>query len=423
MSSDPQRLDGPPLIAVQGLDKAYGFRPPPWLPLPLGRFRDRRSGYVLKSLDLRLYRGEAIGVIGKNGAGKSTLLKVLAGVTPPTCGSVTVRGRIFPMIELNAGLHMELTGRENVRLLGAIMGLTRAQIAREMPAIEAFCDIGVWFDRPVRKYSSGMLARLGFSVAVHTRADILLIDEVLSVGDLPFQQKCYRKMAQLLKEGAALILVSHSVRQVERICTRVLLIENGRIVAQGDPARVCYQYMKKAWAVRSDGPSASGDETSGGPITEGSGEVEGLAVSILDQDGAPCREFTTGDRLIVRIDFTARTPLESPILGVGLYTAEMMLLAAFSDESAFRGVRFDGRGAIECVLFSLPMLPGVFSLGVTIKGPDNHLIYRGLNNATFQVRFSRRVKQSRGLVFIEPQWKTAGSRPADERSPACAPPP
>ncbi len=185
------------VIRIEGLWKRYG------LPLPavirkgwnLVRHGHLESGngdhgpWALRDVNLEVRRGETVGIVGRNGAGKSTLLKVLAGVTAPTRGRVEIRGRIFPMIELNAGLHMELTGRENVRLLGAVMGLSRREMESRLPDIEEFTELGVWFDKPVRTYSTGMLGRLGFGVAVNIESDVVLIDETFAVGDLKFQKQ------------------------------------------------------------------------------------------------------------------------------------------------------------------------------------------------------------------------------------------
>jgi ABC-type polysaccharide/polyol phosphate transport system ATPase subunit len=239
------------IITVEGLWKRYGLI----LPGPLRQVRawlhgardgrrpegpahvdDRGNGdgpWALRGIDLEIRRGETWGIVGRNGAGKSTLLKVLAGVTPPTHGRVEVRGRLFPMIELNAGLHVDLTGRENVRLLGAIMGMSRREVERRMPAIEEFCELGPWFDEPVRKYSSGMLARLGFAVAVNVDAEILLIDEVLAVGDRAFQNKCFAHLHKMRQDGRTKVLVSHSLDYIQYLCRNVLVLDRGRSVFVG----------------------------------------------------------------------------------------------------------------------------------------------------------------------------------------------
>jgi ABC-type polysaccharide/polyol phosphate transport system ATPase subunit len=198
--------------------------------------------WALRNISVEVKRGETIGIIGANGAGKSTLLKILAGVTPPTRGQVVIQGRVFPMIELNAGLHMDLTGEENVRLLGAIMGLPRQAIESKMPLIKDFCELGEWFARPVRMYSSGMLARLGFSVAMHVDAEILLVDEGLAVGDIAFQNRCLERMKTRRDDGITIVFVSHAQEMIQYLCQRVVLLDGGAISAQGNPESVITQY-------------------------------------------------------------------------------------------------------------------------------------------------------------------------------------
>lgn len=192
-----------------------------------GGLLDQEKGWTLRDLNFEVRRGETLGVIGRNGCGKSTLLKVLAGVSPITYGQVTVLGRIFPMIELNAGMHMDLTGRQNVHLLGAVMGFTPQEVETKVPAIEDFCELGEWFDRPVWMYSSGMLARLGFAVAVNVDAEVLLIDEVLAVGDRAFQNKCLARLHEMRKDGRTRVFVSHNLDQVQYLCREVLVLDRG----------------------------------------------------------------------------------------------------------------------------------------------------------------------------------------------------
>ena len=216
-------MSGDTVIKIDGLWKRYG------LPVPdvFGKVRSllgtsksaRRNGdardWALRDLNLEVRRGETVDIVGRNGAGKSTLLKVLAGVTAPTKGRVEIHGRIFPMIELNAGLNKELTGRENVRLLGAVMGMTRLEIESRLPEIEFFTDLGEWFDKPVRMYSSGMLSRLGFGVAVNVESDVILIDETFAVGDLKFQNKSMARIKEMRESGVTVLLVSHGLETLQ----------------------------------------------------------------------------------------------------------------------------------------------------------------------------------------------------------------
>ena len=407
------------VIRLEGLWKRYGLRLPDvihnvmrWLGAvnkansssDMDSDSDSDGPWALRDIDLEVRRGEILGIIGDNGAGKSTLLKVLAGVTPATHGRVWVSGRMFPMIELNAGLHMELTGRENAYLLGAIMGLSRGQIETKMSVIEQFCELGGWLDRPVRMYSRGMLARLGFGVAMNVDADTLLIDEVLAVGDLAFQRKCYRQMEELRRTGVTMILVSHSIRQVERLCSKVILLDQGQIVRCGDPAEVCESYMRTVMETPSKKAGLPVKEVGTEAAWQGSGEVIITEVQTLNSEGEICEDLLTWESVTFRVKFKAQTVIKDPIIGVAIYTPELLLLAACSDENASIGTTIKGEGYFECKIPEIPMLPGVYSVGVTIKGRDNSLIYKGLHLTRFNIQHSVRAKQSRGFVHLEPRW-------------------
>ncbi len=213
------------------------------LPSALNSIKNSRYE-ALKDISFEVYRGEALGIIGKNGAGKSTILGLVAGVLKPTEGRVIVKGRIAPLLELSAGFHPELTGRENILLNGVILGLTRAEVLRKLDEIIEFSELGEFIDQPIRVYSSGMLARLGFSVVAHLDPDILLIDEILAVGDLEFQKKCIDKMMGFKKSGVTMILVSHSMSDITRICDRTLWIENHSVKMIGKTEKVIIQYTK-----------------------------------------------------------------------------------------------------------------------------------------------------------------------------------
>lgn len=225
----------PLVIQVVNLWKRYGLPPLPW-------HKGSTDQWALQDLSFDLHTGESLGVIGINGSGKSTLLKVLAAITAATRGQVTIHKSLFSMIELNAGIHADLTGRENVRMLGAIMGLSRRDIHHAMAEIEDFCELGEWFDRPVRLYSSGMLVRLGFSVSIHVQAEILLMDEVLAVGDIGFQNKCLRQLEAYRTGQGSILLVSHNMQRIRRICDRTLLLHQGKQLFLGETEQAIQQY-------------------------------------------------------------------------------------------------------------------------------------------------------------------------------------
>lgn len=200
--------------------------------------------YALKNISFQVKRGEAVALIGKNGSGKSTMLKILAGVMYPTTGQVSVRGSVAPLIELGAGFDMELTARENIYLNGAILGRDRRSMDQHMEEIISFSELENFIDVPLKNFSSGMVARLGFAIATIIRADILIVDEVLAVGDFKFQEKCKAKISELLAEGATLLFVSHSADQVKELCTKAIWLDHGNIMAFGDSATVCDQYFE-----------------------------------------------------------------------------------------------------------------------------------------------------------------------------------
>lgn len=213
--------------------------------LDLLRPREEEDFWVLKDINLEFLKGETIGIVGNNGSGKSTIMKLIAGVLSPTDGEIKVSGRVSPLIELGAGFHPELTGRENIYLSGTILGLTSKEIDYKFDQIVKFSELDEFIDTPVKHYSSGMYMRLGFSIAVFVEPEILLIDEILAVGDISFQQKCYDKLTEFQKLGVTIILISHSPDIVRHFCKRTLLLENGKIVEFGNTDKVIKSYLNK----------------------------------------------------------------------------------------------------------------------------------------------------------------------------------
>lgn len=198
--------------------------------------------YALQDVSFTVHKGEALALIGANGSGKSTMLKIIAGVLQPTCGKARVNGSIAPLIELGAGFDMDLTARENIFLNGAVLGYSRSFIEKNFDEIVSFAELEEFVDVPVKNYSSGMVARLGFSIATQVRADILIVDEILAVGDFMFQQKCYKRMEEMLSGGTTLLFVSHDAEQVKKLCSRAIWLDHGRVMADGDAVQVCEEY-------------------------------------------------------------------------------------------------------------------------------------------------------------------------------------
>ncbi len=314
-------------IRITGLWKRYGLPVPEVIRKGLALAR-RTFGYesdfltetwALRDINLEVRRGETLGIVGRNGAGKSTLLKVLAGVTAPTHGRVEIFGRIFPMIELNAGLHMELTGRENVKLLGAVMGLAKEEIDEKLPDIEDFCELGNWFDQPVRMYSSGMLGRLGFGVAVNIRSDVVLIDETFAVGDLKFQNKSLARIKEMRESGATILLVSHSLETLQFVAKRGILLEQGQLLSDGTSLEAINAYEKLVF--RSEQQRL--EHRVKNRIS--SEDVYIYSARLFSGNGETIKEVVSGEPFGIEVDLHLNRELKKPMFSMGLLNAAGIL--------------------------------------------------------------------------------------------------
>lgn len=401
-------------IRIEGLWKRYGFPTfanlrDSWESKRNGKHAQtemtetKRKQWALQDINLEVKRGEALGILGRNGAGKSTLLKVLAGVTPPTRGGIEVHGKLFPMIELNAGLHMELTGRENVRLLGTIMGLSRRQIEAKMPEIEAFCELEEKFDEPVRRYSSGMLVRLGFSVAVNVDSDILLIDEVLAVGDLTFQRKCYNHIERLRKQDKTVLFVSHSIRQIERICDRGLLLDKGQPIALDDTATVLHQYTERSYEnMLAQNIVGVGDMTR----IRGTGEVSLKEVLVLDDDHNVTQEIDIFENITIQLAFDVTRPLNDPFVAIQIFSIDMICVASINNLNAGSLCLDPGHSTIDCYLSDLRLMPGVYSLHLKVRDGNGAIVLMGDHIGQFRVvgKTAEIGHANGGLVHVRGDW-------------------
>ncbi|MER3452507.1 MAG: ABC transporter ATP-binding protein, partial [Acidimicrobiia bacterium] len=279
----------------------------------------RRSRYhefwALKGVSLTVDHGEMLGVIGANGSGKSTLLKCLARIVAPNHGRIEVRGRVSALLELGTGFHQELTGRENVFLAGTTLGQSRQQIARRFDDIVAFSGLGAFIDSPVKNYSSGMYARLAFAVAIHVDPEVLLIDEVLAVGDEEFQNRCHERLQEFRRAGVPIVFVSHALDAVRNLCTRVAWIDKGVLLADGDPHEVVDAYLDKVRRDREHDPGAL--KTLGERY--GTREIELVAVEFLDVDGTPRSVFQPGEPMVMRFRVSSRVQRDDVILAFSVH--------------------------------------------------------------------------------------------------------
>jgi lipopolysaccharide transport system ATP-binding protein len=321
-------------------------------------WRPRQQLWALRDVSLRLDPGESVGLIGHNGAGKTTLLKLVAGITRPTEGQVSCSGRVASLINLGAGFHPELTGRENILLNGVILGLTRREVKQRFEQIVEFADLGAYIDTPLKRYSSGMYARLGFAVAAHVDPDVLLVDEVLSVGDVAFQDRSIRKMLAFRDSGRAILFVSHNLSAVEMMCQRAIWLDHGQIRTAGPTAEVVRAYLDAV------DDSLVADATENGIVASDRDAIAVTDVEVSDSNAQPRVEFDYGEPLRVRLRCLVRQFVEQVQCSVTVRGDYAPLFTATSERFPRWQV---GAHEIECTFETLPLLPGLYRLEVQVR--------------------------------------------------------
>jgi lipopolysaccharide transport system ATP-binding protein len=331
---------------------------------PFTRRQRETEFQALDDVSFEVTRGEVVGIIGRNGAGKSTLLKILSQITPPSRGAIDLYGRVGSLLEVGTGFHPELTGRENIYLNGSILGMNRREIDREFDSIVAFAETERFLEVPVKRYSSGMYVRLAFSVAAHLRPDILIVDEVLAVGDLAFQRKCLGKMGEVAHHsGATVLFVSHQMAAVRSLCSRALLIETGRVLEDGTVDEVLARYL----ALNSQAQAA----TTALPDGEKDAPTRGLAVHVLAIDGRARSTFRLGEPWRARVEFELHRPLPHVIAAFGLNSLEGVPLITWWSAPRDLGV---GRYSVEFEC-RVPFSAGTLSFTIGISSQEQTLYY------------------------------------------------
>lgn len=352
------RTDARPSL-IQTLAKPFGY-----LVSSLREPSPDEIIWALKDISFDVHQGDVVGIIGRNGAGKSTLLKILSRITEPTSGRALVNGRIGSLLEVGTGFHPELTGRENVYLSGAILGMKKAEIDRKFDEIVAFSEIGNFIDTPVKRYSSGMYVRLAFSVAAHLEPEMLLVDEVLAVGDLSFQQKCLNRIKTLTSGGMTVLMVSHNMTAIQSSCSRAIFLSKGQLVAQGETLDVIQTYEKALQ--HGNGQSEVNLLSDSSEQAPQSGVIV-TGFEMTGEDGVSRREYAFGEPVRVRMDLYANERLETPMINLGIRRGDGVVVCNFSNwYDNFKIDYIDGKCSLEGWLPPLRLVPGFYEIHVLV---------------------------------------------------------
>jgi ABC-2 type transport system ATP-binding protein len=391
-----------PAVVVDHVSKKYRLYKERNQSLKAAIMRGRRAiseeFWALKDVSFDVPQGITFGLIGENGSGKSTMLKCLARILTPDEGSTRVEGKISALLELGAGFHPELSGRENVFLNGAILGLKQKELQRRFDEIVDFAGIEAFIDEPVKNYSSGMYVRLGFSVAINVDPDVLLVDEVLAVGDESFQRKCNEKFAALRSDGKTIVLVSHAMGSVQSLCDQVAWFEHGHLKSLGKPKEVIEAYTGQVDVHRTY------DEN--GNVRWGTGEARIVHVELLGRDGRPAQPIRTGDPLVIRLHWEAAEPVAAPGFAVSISTIEGLALSHPSSVDAdCVPEKIEGRGFADIEFDVLRLLPGTYDLTVVLSDRTKFHTYDQRDNLVrFDVERGPLYEQG-GRVSLGPRWR------------------
>jgi ABC-2 type transport system ATP-binding protein len=351
-------------VSVENVTKVFRMHRDRNQTLKAALLHRKRADYeeflALEDVSLSVPTGTTFGLIGENGSGKSTLLKCMAKILRPDKGSIAIVGMVSALLELGAGFHPELSGRENVYLNGSILGLGRKDLDKRFDEIVDFAGLERFIDTPVKNYSSGMYVRLGFSVAINVEPDVLLVDEVLAVGDEQFQRKCAEKFAELRAGGRTIVLVSHSLGSVRSMCDHAAWLDHGHLRLEGTANDVIDGYLETVHSDRQEEPTGVGTRW-------GSGEARIEKIELLDRDGRPTSKVYTGDKVTFRLHVNATEPITGPVFGLGIHTLEGMHVTGPNTREAGVSVdRLDGPGTVDLVDERLLLLPGTYDLSAAL---------------------------------------------------------
>ncbi len=365
---------------------------------------------ILQDVNLSVPKGKTWGIVGSNGCGKSTLLKLMAGIYRPDSGSINIDGRISALIELGAGFHPEFSGRENVFINASILGMSKATIEEKFDDIVAFAELRDFIDNPVRTYSSGMFMRLGFSIAVHSEPDVLLVDEVLAVGDEAFGHKCEERMESFKRAGKTIVIVTHDLALVEKWCDGASWIDKGKISMEGAPVRVVDAYLK---TVSESENRASVEQSHEEPESDqsdrwGDREVEITSVTLFGSDGDERRVFDSGAEVNVTIEYTAHESVEDPVFGVGVFKKDgSQCYGTNTDLEGFSFGTIIGKSSIKVTFESLDLLDGPYTISVAVHAKDGYAY--DYHDQMYEFAIRSKIKDV-GVFRPPHNWSVDGKR-------------
>lgn len=359
-----------------------------------------RSLYTLRDVSFDVMPGQGFGIIGRNGSGKSTTLKMVARILQPNEGEIEVNGRVSALLELGAGFHPDLTGRENIYLNGSVLGLQEEEVEALFDDIVAFSELEDFLDMQVKYYSSGMYMRLGFSVAIHVQPDILIVDEILAVGDQAFQKKCLKKITELKKNGTTILMVSHNINQLQTVCNELIWIEKGEMVARGHVEDVIAQYVADSYQNR-------GEEKNKSFVRSGDGVIELTAVRILNDLGEEQEEFETGESLTIEMAYHSSEPIPNPEFGLAIYREDG--LHVNGPNTNFSGLDLgivEGDGIIRYCINDLPLLPAKYLITTAVHDSRFPRCY-DMHQEAYSFRIvPGGTKEIYGLVELNASWES-----------------
>lgn len=362
------------------------------------RRRKKEYLWVLKDVNFTIQRGESVALVGPNGTGKSTSLKLISGILYPDAGQIDIVGRVGSLLELGAGFHPDLTGLENIYLNGSVLGLSREEVNQRLDDIIEFSELKDFINMPVKHYSSGMFMRLGFSVAVFTNPDILLVDEVLAVGDAHFQRKCLDRINYLQQQGVTIILVSHNLGIVRKVCNRAIWMEKGHIIADGPTDTVARQYLWRTYEQEKKGEHPDLQE-------QHQGEKAYIEqVRFVNENGTEQDVFSTGETLSIEIHYNALIKIEQPVFGIGIHRSDGTHITGPNTRFAGYDISWiKGKGVVRYTIPKLPLLEGTYFVSLSISDRDIMVMY-DYHDQMYSFNVFPAEHESYGVVTLDGFW-------------------